>query len=220
MSTRSLRIGTAATATLRPRGVVADMLLLTRREGTTTAWLRTDAVEGERAEASFEATRSGWHEAWFVIGEEVGTTTIVVAWRTAGLQRPAVRDGVRLAWLEAGPAGPRKERIRAARELARYFILGWTKRDDTDIGRHLHEERSDPYPELSRLALDSEQLLCRLAYEPESLDEDDWDVVAETGEHALRADGKGQGTQRTTPQRRDDDQAAGGKMTSATASSG
>ena len=119
-------------------------------------------------------------------GGERGTAAVVIAWRSDALGRPAVREGVRLAWLEAGPAGPGQRRIHAARELARYFILGWTKREDTDIGAHLHEERSDPYPELSRLALDNEWLLGRLANEPEELDEDDWVRVGETGAEALR----------------------------------
>lgn len=75
--------------------------------------------------------------------------------------------------------------------MARYFILGWTKREDTDIGRHLHEERTDPYPELSRLALDNEWLLGRLAHEPEQMDEeDDWVRVREIGTETLRLMGE------------------------------
>ena len=172
------------------------MLLAWNGEGAGTLWVRIGAEGVEHAEASFMATRTGWHEAWAVRGPEHGTTCVVVAWRSDALARPTVRKGVRLKWLEPGPEGPRKERIHAARELARYFILGWTKREDTDIGRHLHEERSDPYPELSRLALDNEWLLGRLADEPEKLDEDEWEVVGETGAEALRLMGGGASGQR------------------------
>lgn len=69
--------------------------------------------------------------------------------------------------------------------------LGWTKREETDIGRHLHEERTDPYPELSRLALDNEWLLGRLGNEPERLNEYDWELIGETGAEALRLMGDG-----------------------------
>ena len=170
---------------------MVDMLLLRNGERGITAWVRTDAESGERTEANFEATRTGWHEAWAVRGSECETATVVIAWRSDALGRPAVREGVRLAWLEAGPAGPGQRQTHAARELARYFILGWTKREDTDIGRHLHEERTDPYPELSRLALDNEWLLGRLAHEPEQLDEeDDWVRVREIGTETLRLMGE------------------------------
>lgn len=118
MTTPPIRIGTAATATLRASGTIVDLLLLRVGEGGATAWVRTDADGGERAEANFEATRTGWHEAWAVRGGERGTAAVVIAWRSDALGRPAVREGVRLAWLEAGPAGPGQRRIHAARELA------------------------------------------------------------------------------------------------------
>lgn len=77
-----------------------------------------------------------------------------------------------------------------ARDLARYFILDWD--EGTPIGWELHERRDDPYPELSLLALENEDLLCCLTAEPETLNLDELDELASIGRDVaklLRTDG-------------------------------
>ena len=67
-----------------------------------------------------------------------------------------------------------------ARELARYFILGYT--EGSWIDRELNERPADdPYPELSALALDHESLLWTLAHEPGRLDDDGRHDARDTG---------------------------------------
>ncbi|MCY4636655.1 MAG: hypothetical protein OXG04_19510 [Acidobacteria bacterium] len=74
----------------------------------------------------------------------------------------------------------------AARDLSRYFILGWT--EEGTLARELEERRGtdDPYPELSRAALYKEELLVKLADRPEELSEEEWDAIHEVGEQTIR----------------------------------
>ena len=59
--------------------------------------------------------------------------------------------------------------------------MGWTKFDESVIGRELHERRDEVYLELSEIALENERVLAKLAEEPEQLDDNEWDQLEECG---------------------------------------
>lgn len=134
------------------------------------------------ASLTFRATRTGWHGVRTVRVEEPGTTAVVIVWLHDRLAAPEKSAGESRHWLDAADEGKEAADVHAAREFARFFIFGHAGQFDTDIGRELHERKDeDPYPELSQLGLDNEQLLGQLSHEPETLDGDGWDDVRDIG---------------------------------------
>ena len=187
-------IGTAATARVRAAGQCDERaILLQTDEATVTSHAaRTDGetephpgAEGPR-EATFRATRTGWHAAAAVRGVKLGTTDIVITWLTDALAPPNVSNQWTRKWLQRAGASAAERNIEHARELARYFLLGWTGPDETNIGRKLHEHPDDPYPELSQLGLANKYVLKMLTDRPEGLDDDEWKTVAEMGATTAR----------------------------------
>ena len=187
---RTRRVQTTAAVEIAAKwGTEYDLVVLGGKG--TTASVMAVPVSGGKGEADaaktesvrFEASRTGWHGLRAVRGRSRDTLAIVATWLTDALGPPETASGEKLTWLLAAETVDAEEarRIEQARELARYFILGWSGTFDTDIGRELHERKDDPYPELSELGLENERLLVLLSDEPERLDEEGWSEIAEIG---------------------------------------
>ena len=150
--------------------------------GNESAWKPPD-------EALMRATRTGWHELQAVRGTEPEVTMIVATWVCDTLTRPQSRgegagtgrSRTKLRWLVRHGASEDEMLVEDARELARYFILGLSSAGGTAVGRLLEERRADPYPDLSRLAIENERLLQQLSETPEELSADHTDEIKEIG---------------------------------------
>ena len=108
----------------------------------------------------FRATLPGWHRVRVELDPN-GQMHAAVTHEGSMLkapERPDIKRDIHLFWLDPEDE---PERRTAARDLARYFILGWTKTESA-IARELHERTDDVYPELSQIGLEHEMLLKRL----------------------------------------------------------
>ena len=130
--------------------------------------------------AEFQATLPGWHRVRVDLDPD-GQMHAAATYEGARLkapEQPRRAEGIHIFWLDPEDE---PERRTAVRDLARYFIMGWTKFGESTIARELHNRKDDVYPELSQIGLENERLLTRLAEEPEQLSDDEWDELEECG---------------------------------------
>ena len=166
-----------------------------RENGLAPVWVEA-SEQGRSNPVPLEPVRSGWHRVRAIATKRRDRGGLVVTWEGESLLRPIERGEGPTAgyvWLDRLD----DEQMAWARELARYFILGYTKgswieRELDDL--HLQEE--DPYPDLSALGLDRELLLWTLAHEPGRLDDRDRHDARDTGmlvRELLKLDEEGRG---------------------------
>ena len=172
------RTGWGITMTTAVGDTVTVRIIETPDDSHNAKWVGTK--RGHSDTASFRATFPGWHRVRVGIDPngEMNATATHEGFRLKKPYRSRPEDGIHLFWLD--PDEEPQTRT-AARDLARYFIMGWTKLEEGGIARELHQRRDDVYPELSQIGLDNELALKTLADEPEHLDEDDWDQLEECG---------------------------------------
>lgn len=188
-------IGTTAAAEVRSAGREQETCTAVRT-GPDRVSVQATAVKESRERdvdetrpvtATLRATRTGWHSLQCVRGAAPGTTAVVAIWRTEQLTRPQREEGVDAVWLRATDgAGDDAEMMEIARDLARYFVLGWTESETTVLGKKLAERRHEPYPTLIELARKEEPQLCRLAFQPAEMSAGERATIAGIGRRALR----------------------------------
>ena len=165
-----LIIASDISASLGLRELLEEEEQQARENGLAPIWVE-GSEEGRSNLVPLEAVRSGWHRVRAVPAARRDRGGLVITWEGETLRRPCDGGGgpaEGYVWLDRTD----DERMAWARELARYFILGYTK--GSWIDRELDERpNQDPYPDLSALGLEHESLLWSLAYEPGRLDDDD-----------------------------------------------
>ena len=131
------------------------------------------------------ATRTGWHAALAVRGKTTTTTDIIVNWLDERLRKPRVIDDEdNIVWLTRKDATPREHSIEYARHLARYCVLGW-RHDiaESAITPSLTETPGNgALDQLDELTMKNQELLDKLTYQPEEMDETDRDTAAAVGD--------------------------------------
>ena len=140
------------------------------------------------------AGRTGWHRLCATRSTRRGHAMVVATWETDSLTLPVQRteeNHERWIWMDSTTERKRYPHLCNARDLARYFILGWTR--DSPLAHELREHRGDPYPEMSALALEQEWTLAQLAKTPWELAGEQWDDLEDIGKRyaeLLAGDGR------------------------------
>ena len=176
------RTGWAHTLTTKVGDILTVEILERPNEEHDSRWVGTKL--GHPPLVRFRATLPGWHRVRVGLDPR-GQMHAAVTHEGCMLKAPERPDherDVHLFWLDPDDE---PERRTAARELARYFILGWTKVEESTMARELHRRTDDVYPELSEIGLEHEMLLTQLAEAPERLDGDEWDELEDCGRRVM-----------------------------------
>ena len=165
-------------ASIGLRELLKDEKHHARQNGLDPIWVE-GSKEGRSNLIALEAVRSGWHRVRAVASTRRERGGLVVTWEGESLTRPwdgGHKPAGGYVWLDRSD----DERMAWARELARYFVLGYTK--GSWIDRELDERpQEDAYPDLSMLVQDRMDLLWTLAHEPGRLDDGDRHDARDTG---------------------------------------
>ncbi len=140
-----------ATTTVLKNGDTVTVLTYPAADDGDGCIAAPPSIDARADEARLKATSPGWHRIRTQAAPG-GGILVTATYEGARLRPPAAVPGETNTWRFWLDPENEPETTVAARDLSRYFILGWT--EEGTLARELEERRGtdDPYPELSRAA--------------------------------------------------------------------